>query len=124
MRFDWTEFLVLARDLWKSPSRSYSLEAACRTSVSRAYYAAFCQVRNYAERNFGFMRTKTGRDHKLLRKFLLDQKHDHSWQEIAELLEDLQMWRGKCDYDDEIDNLDVLVSSATETAEKIIEQCR
>jgi hypothetical protein len=43
---------------------------------------------------------------------------------MSEYLEDLQKWRGQCDYDDDIQNLDVLVSSAIDTAEKILQQCR
>jgi|FaiFalFF_MnMetaG_3_1042247.scaffolds.fasta_scaffold15934_3 hypothetical protein len=46
------------------------------------------------------------------------------WEEMSEYLEDLQKWRGQCDYDDDIQNLDVLVSSAIDTAEKILQQCR
>jgi uncharacterized protein (UPF0332 family) len=122
MPFDWTEFLALARDLGRRSGPSYSTEAASRTSVSRAYYAAFCHARNHAENRFGFRRTGTGRDHSSLRNHL--KNLSEGWLEIAEYLEDLQMWRGKCDYDDDIENLDVLVSSAIETAEKIIQRCR
>jgi len=67
MPFDWTEFLALARELGRYSGPSYSPEAARRTSVSRAYYAAFCYARSYAENRFGFRRTRTGRDHSLLR---------------------------------------------------------
>jgi uncharacterized protein (UPF0332 family) len=35
--FDWNEYLVLAREL-----RLKQSEAALRSSISRAYYAAFC----------------------------------------------------------------------------------
>jgi uncharacterized protein (UPF0332 family) len=35
--FDWREYLVLAREL-----RSKQSEASLRSSISRAYYAAFC----------------------------------------------------------------------------------
>jgi len=123
MAFDWTEFLALARDLGKRAGPPYSSEAAKRTSGSRAYYAAFCHVRNYAERRFGFQRTGTGRDHKLLREYL-ETHVGGDYEEIAEYLEELQKWRGQCDYDDEIDNLDVLVLNAINTAETIIQYCR
>jgi uncharacterized protein (UPF0332 family) len=122
MPFDWREFLALARDLGRCSSSSYSTEAASRTSVSRAYYAAFCHARNYAESKLGFQRTQRARDHRLLRDHL--RNRGAPWEEISEYLEDLQKWRGQCDYDDDIQNLDVLVSSAIDTAEKIIQQCR
>ena len=35
--FDWNEYLILAREL-----RSMQTEAALRSCISRAYYAAFC----------------------------------------------------------------------------------
>jgi hypothetical protein len=47
--FDWVEFLALANDLRGRLGALYSEEAANRTAVSRAYYAAFCHARNYAE---------------------------------------------------------------------------
>jgi uncharacterized protein (UPF0332 family) len=40
--FDWLEYLELARQLSKSDK-----EAALRSAISRAYYAAFNQVRAY-----------------------------------------------------------------------------
>ncbi|GIV21495.1 MAG: hypothetical protein KatS3mg023_3246 [Armatimonadota bacterium] len=122
MSFDWVEFLALARNLQGRSGASYSTEAANRTAVSRAYYAAFCHARNYAENRLGFRRTGTGRDHKLLRDHL--RTRGTPWDEICEYLEDLQKWRGQCDYDDMIQNMGILVSNAIDTAEKIIEQCR
>ena len=40
--FVWAEYLMLARDL----ATQGADEAALRTAVSRAYYAAFCTARN------------------------------------------------------------------------------
>jgi uncharacterized protein (UPF0332 family) len=122
MPFDWKELLALARHLQGHSGTSYSEEAVSRTSVSRAYYAAFCHARNYAENKLGFRRTGSGRDHELLRKHL--RNLGGAWPEIAEDLEDLYKWRCQCDYDDEIGNLQILVSDAIEAAEKIIQQCR
>lgn len=53
MTFDWTEFLKLARELQERADDAdlpFAPEAAKRTAVSRAYYAAFCHARNYAEK--------------------------------------------------------------------------
>ena len=122
MPFDWREYLALARDLGRCSGSSYSTEAASRTSVSRAYYAAFCYARNYAENKLGFQRTRKAQDHGLLRNYL--RNLGAAWEEISEYLEDLYKWRCQCDYDDDIQNLDVLVSSAIDTAEKMIRQCR
>ncbi len=73
MPFDWKEFFELARELANQVGSGYSAEAAQRSAVSRAYYAAFCWVRNYAERNFGFQRKGEAQDHKLLRDHLRQQ---------------------------------------------------
>lgn len=40
--FDWTEYLVFAKELSERPD-----EAALRTAISRAYYAAFNRARAY-----------------------------------------------------------------------------
>jgi hypothetical protein len=54
MPFDWREYLNLARQLAGLQGSDYSQEAVERSAVSRAYYAAFCWARNYAEKNLGF----------------------------------------------------------------------
>jgi|GEM_PF-325683 len=121
--FDWREFLELARD-WKDRSgAAYSAEAANRASVSRAYYAAFCHTRNYAENKLGFRRTSTPKDHRLLRDCLL-QLENPPWPEVAEKLDELRKWRNQCDYDDEVSDVKGMVLDAITTAEEIIHQCR
>lgn len=118
MVFDWREFLELAKDLRSSSGPSFSAEAAKRSAVSRAYYAAFCHARNYAERYLGFRRTKTGRDHGLLRGHLGQQ--GPAWKEIADKLGDLHEWRKHCDYEDVVSNLNIMVLEAISSAEDII----
>jgi uncharacterized protein (UPF0332 family) len=119
MPFDWREFLALAQEIKSRSALSYSAEASGRTAVSRAYYAAFCHARNYAERHMRFHPTRKGRDHYLLRNHL-SSKGD-PWDGIAELLNELQLWRNQCDYDDVVPNLDDLVANALPTAEGIID---
>ncbi len=53
MVFDWKDFLALAKALQNSGD-SFPPEATKRTIVSRAYYVAFCFLRNYAENHLGF----------------------------------------------------------------------
>ena len=121
MSFDWREFLKLAQDLHGGLNLRCSQEAAQRSAVSRAYYAAFCYARNYAESRLGFQRTGTGRDHKLLKEHL--RNLGQPWDEVADDLADLQQWRGFCDYDDEVAGLEILASNAINTAQKVIQQC-
>lgn len=47
MTFDWSEYLKLAQELAGQTVSPVNKEAKLRSSVSRAYYAAFCKARNY-----------------------------------------------------------------------------
>ncbi|HOM16017.1 MAG TPA: HEPN domain-containing protein [Thermoguttaceae bacterium] len=121
MSFDWREFLALAKALQQSPHPTYSTEAAQRVAVSRAYYAAFCYLRNYAETHLGLQRKRTGEDHALLRKHL--RKLGNPWDQRAEKLEELLQWRHQCDYDDVVGDLNIKTSTAITTAEDLINAC-
>lgn len=122
MAFNWREFLELARELAGQASARYSEEAAKRTSVSRAYYAAFCFARNYAATSQGFKPKWTADDHRLLREHF--KKLDGVWDEISDVLNDLRKWRNQCDYHDQVDNLQDLVDNSLKSASNIIQQCR
>ncbi|QSR87647.1 hypothetical protein EM20IM_04840 [Candidatus Methylacidiphilum infernorum] len=118
MAFDWREFLDLARTLRSSFSSSTLMEAASRSAVSRAYYAAFGHTRSYAEKHFQFPRTKAGSVHHDLRKCL--GKRGPTWKDVAEKLGDLHEWRKLCDYEDTVSNLNIMAEEAISTAEGII----
>lgn len=120
MSFDWREYLELARELKCQIGSGYSEEAAKRSAVSRAYYAAFCWTRNYAEAHWEFQRTGGAEDHKRLREHL----RNLSKMQIASNLNRLREWRNSCDYDDKVQHIDDLVKSAIEVAGKIIQECR
>jgi len=45
--FDWSDYLVLARELGSSRPVPAPREARLRASISRAYYAAFCSAKNH-----------------------------------------------------------------------------
>lgn len=49
--FDWSEYLDFAKKLKCCDDNGDIIEAACRASISRAYYAAFCLSRNYLRDN-------------------------------------------------------------------------
>jgi len=120
MAFDWREFLGLARELTGRTGPGYSTEAADRTAVSRAYYAAFCWARNYAESRLGFRQTGGAQDHTSLRKHLKRQGKP----QVASRLNRLRIWRNDCDYDDQVPNISSLVKSALKTADKVIQECK
>jgi len=118
--FDWREYLELARYLAGMGGTLYSPEAAYRSAVSRAYYAAFCWVRNYAAIKLGFKPQKSPDDHRRLREHLKSQ----GYVGLASNLNKLREWRNNCDYDDEVPGLDSRVCASIEVANKIIQACR
>ncbi len=122
MPFNWQDFLELAKDLQQKSAMGYFPEAAQRTAVSRAYYAVFCYLRDYAATNLGFAPQRSSRDHRLLREHLMGM--GEGWAEIAEQLEDLRKWRNMCDYDATVNNLQELVALALDLAEDIFGQVR
>lgn len=120
MAFDWREFLGLARALTGRTGWGYSAQAADRTAVSRAYYAAFCWARSYAESRLGFRRTGKAQDHIGLRRHLVRQGKP----QVASHLNRLRGWRNNCDYDDQVTDIDNLAKTALKTADKVIEECK
>jgi uncharacterized protein (UPF0332 family) len=118
--FDWREYLKLAKELAGLQGSGYSQEAAERSAVSRAYYAAFCWARNYAEKNLAFTPQGTADDHKRLREHLSRRGH----KKLASDLNRLRGWRNKCDYDDDVSNLLQLVSDIIKVAEEVIGLCK
>ncbi len=122
MRFEWREFLELARDIQNYSGPGYSREAAWRTAVSRAYYAAFCHARNYAEANLGFQPNRDWTDHRGLREHF--QKLGQPWINIAARLQRIRRWRNDCDYSDVVPDLPNLVKFAIKEAEDVIAQLK
>jgi len=120
MSFDWREYLELARWLAGLQGSGYSQEAADRSAVSRAYYAAFCWARNYAETKLGFKAQRGPYDHKLLREHLKRQRR----QALASDLNKLRGWRNACDYNDQVPQLRQRVIVSIKVADKIIQGCR
>ena len=47
MSFDWSQYLLVAKELAGQGTILSSQEARLRTAVSRAYYAAFCKASNH-----------------------------------------------------------------------------
>lgn len=120
MAFDWREFLELARTLQGSSGNAFSTEAANRSAVSRAYYAAFCYIRNYARNTLGFKQTGSMNDHKRLQEHL--RNCGDPWRKIADDLRDLRLMRNRCDYDDTVPQLVNVVKTAINIAQSILHQ--
>lgn len=119
MPFDWREFLALAHDLRGRTGTGYSQEASDRTTVSRAYYAAFGCVRAFAESRLRFQSQRTAADHTLLINYL---QRDPRWINLANILRRLRGWRNQCDYDSDVPDLQILVTIALRDAEVVLQR--
>ncbi len=115
--FDWWEFLELAQHLQGQSGPRYSVEASNRSAVSRAYYAAFCSARNFAQEQQGFQVTHTAKDHARLVEHFKQQ--GGQWIRLAATLERLRRWRNECDYQDCVEDLQWVVASALRDATKV-----
>lgn len=116
MAFDWKEYLALAQFLQQLSATSVNQEAALRSAVSRAYFAAFGHARNYARDRHGLSLTYTGDDHSLVRRHFLSRRA----KGVALKLDKLRQWRNKCDYGDSVNDLSLILASAITEAQTII----
>jgi uncharacterized protein (UPF0332 family) len=89
-------------------------EASYRTSISRAYYAAFTLAAKLAQTRDGFSLTRTGRDHNGVEKHFRDSastKSSANRLKLADYLKTLRDNRHQADYADTLPSAD----SVTET---------
>ena len=120
MTFDWKTYLNLACFLENLSGANFSQEATSRSTVCRAYYAAFCHAGNYAHKRKGYTPKFDVRDHKSLRKYFTEQGRGH----IASYLEDLRLWQNACDYDAVVGNLPHIIKEAFQNSQDIIDELK
>jgi len=121
MSFDWEKYLILAHD-WADLSEEHiNKEALLRSSVSRAYYAAFCKARNYlrdSEKAQGL--GKSSKVHQLV----IDRFEENAStvkNDIGAALRRLRAFRNNADYKDKFRNLEEVAQLSLSYAEEIIE---
>jgi len=117
MPFDWKEYLGLSRFLATEPGIAFSEEAAFRSAVSRAYYAAFCHARNYARDRQGLTPKYDVNDHRLVRDHFRARPGGTG---IASSLSRLRQWRNDCDYCDTVSSLPDMVKAAIGQAQHVL----
>ena len=117
MSFNWYEYFDLAQFLHTNGNNltKATRESAYRSAVSRAYYAAFCHAREYICKNYGFIPTKTGKDHKLVR----NEFSRRGLNRTANQLKVLHQWRKQCDYDNSVNGINSMVQKAIMIAREI-----
>ena len=127
MPFDWRAYFKLAKFLVKLASTAFARiilsdfarEALRRSGISRAYYAAYCHVRNHARDRLGFQPRRSADDHAKLREHL---RRNQGYIEIADLLNQLRSWRNNCDYDDIAHRLEDMAKNAIQYARGIFDR--
>jgi len=121
MKFDWSEYFYLAKELAET-----SEEAELRSAVSRAYYSAFCLARNYwrdIQQDPRLWRHKTydiNAHQYVAEKFIYNQSKSQTMIEIGKDLSRLRKMRNKADYEDTIFNLKKEARTALMLAQNII----
>jgi len=118
MSFDWTQFLFLAQELTKSAASSSSQEAMLRSAISRAYYAAFCNARNFLRNHRNEVIPSTAEAHRIV-KDIFGRSTDQEELAIAEDLDRLRIDRNKADYNDVVRGLDPMSEYALKLCQNI-----
>jgi hypothetical protein len=118
MAFDWRDYFTLAQWFQSNTPAGMNRECACRSRVSRAYYAAFGYAKSYARDYLGFRPRDVPEDHGGLRAHLKGKRR----YKTAEALDRLRGWRNKCDYHDDIpDSLEDTLAAALEEAKYVFD---
>jgi len=125
--FDWGEYHLLASDLLSQADNSQQKEAALRSAVSRAYYAAFHAADGYLKgtKMYPSMQensaTTEGSHNRIINTFITDTDHP-GWEKIGKKLKRLKWARTWADYNpfgQEFINTDDVAEKVKE-AEEII----
>jgi uncharacterized protein (UPF0332 family) len=118
MTFDWSEYLRLARTLAQD-SRD---DAARRSAVSRAYYAAFHKARAFnAQKQLWCTCGQARGSHEVVWHALKDSGNA-DWRRVGNWGLDFKEKRRKVDYDDEIADMQWMIDYAFRTAGNIIKR--
>lgn len=124
MSFNWGDYLTFAAALVKEPENPGPSEAALRSSISRAYYAAFRRALNVAKSE-GYQSRHTGDDHFAVRAHFREfsQSHGSDRKAISTYLGRLSKARNQADYEDTFRYQTPRAAAhlAVSTAEKIFE---
>lgn len=120
-KFNWKDYYDLANELANThPGKlASSKEAVLRTVISRAYYGAFIEARNYLRDKEGKHPDNKSQTHDFVaRQFLSDKRSGRS--DIGKELRLLRAYRNMADYDDVLRNPKNLARIALNLAQSII----
>jgi len=121
MKFDWSNYLTLAQEMAELSKGHINRDALRRSLISRAYYAAFCNARNYL-RDFEKAKGlgKSSKVHQLVIDQFADST-DTAKKNIGTVLRRLRDFRNHADYQDRFRNLEKTALQSLSSAKGIIE---
>ena len=119
MSFDWSEYLALAQQLAGKANISATQESRLRSAISRAYYAAFIQARNFLRDREGVVIPTLSAHQFVIRQF--SNSPDALRQEIGSNLKLMRYYRNQADYDDILDQLPRKARATLKLAAKVIQ---
>lgn len=119
MSFSWRDYLSLAFELNGKTPHPYSLEARSRSAISRAYYAAFIEARNFLRDAEGIAMPSDSSVHNFVISTFRASRQNRC-RSIAEHLEKLRSYRNHADYDDVIFRLNPRVRESLILANRVI----
>ena len=122
MKFDWSEYLNLANQLVNVETN----EAKQRSSISRAYYGAFCLARNYLRDYLGYTRLSRRDFDVNVHQYVAEEfnKFDPKNKRMVEIGRDLgrlRNFRNKADYEDTIFSLQKDTQMSLQLAQNTID---
>jgi uncharacterized protein (UPF0332 family) len=122
MSFDWVKYLTLAQELAALSEGHTNREALRRSVISRAYYAAFCQARNYlraVDKDQALVDHSPHVHQSVIDRF--EGSDDTTKQNIGSALDRLRKIRNIADYQDSFRNLERKALKSLQYAEAVIE---
>lgn len=119
MTFDWCEYYTLARDLHAQAANANNGEALLRSSLSRAYYAAFHVARRDLQARGDYTPAEDDNPHAYVCN-AYRRDPDHERRKVGEDLLRLRVDRNEADYEDVISGLQAMASSALILVQKIL----
>lgn len=118
MSFNWSDYLTLAQQLAGKANISSSQESRLRSAISRAYYAAFIQARNYLRDRMGISIPLKNTHQFVISQF--QNNTDPRYQEIGTGLRILRSERNRADYKDTVPRLPIVTRQTLRLAAKLI----
>ncbi|MBI4784919.1 MAG: hypothetical protein HY785_26970 [Oscillatoriophycideae cyanobacterium NC_groundwater_1537_Pr4_S-0.65um_50_18] len=119
MSFNWEEYLHLAEELTGIANSIAGEEARLRSTISRAYYAAFIRARNYLRVHQDIDLPRNGDVHRYVREYF-DRSSNELHRMIANDLARLRISRNRADSDDIMTQLPVLARMSLKLAARVL----